>query len=944
MSKVFVNKKTSSMFYLDDGSSPFDIPGDSCQIELDSTATLSPNESPRSAASLEKSWEILHRNRNRPLNTDMIPNFSHMSLMEIESGRPEVSTVGKRASSVVCNIKVEKPLSGYLLKMGNNGWIKLRKERFFKYNPDTGKLSYYRNSSEHIPLGTIPISQATFTYNVDQIEKCQFQINIANRTYDLQAKNEHEMMMWLKQLQLKRKEYISQENDILTESSKFAAEENNSPNNINNFVPNPDPLKEPLKRNRGHSHSSHEFSLASAYDENPTGLWNKLKPSAAKAATIQRVNSSQFSSAFSKKDGSAQGPCDKCQEQQKKISCQQGDIELLTQQLADKCEVIKILQNGLRTLDIQKRTISTAMEYMSTDVSGRRKPSRCVDEGKAELSQRLQDLNREIETLNEEKSSTEKDNQGLRDELHRLEEILQAKENVVLSLAREIYSLEHTGESPPVDIVLLNREPTLQERMLEAKKQINAYKTNTEFMKQEVDDLLSLHKQKEENLDLLRDQYSNLEAEHDKLKGKYLILLKELNKPTASNFLDSELLNDMLREALNETRFRTATISLNDHLNFQEYDPYGFAYFDFDMTSEQKESLIKSYLKTLHDNKLEESQHAEKWNAYVHRTGRRENFPATKELKDLIRFGIPQTFRKELWKSMIHKHVLKTQIDIDESYYKNLLELSQGQTAAIKQVQLDLLRTLPNNKHFKREDSGGIKKLNRVLLAFSYHNPRIGYCQGINRIAAILLLLLDEFDAFLGMVAILDVIMPQDYYTNRLVDSQADQRVFNDLLSEKLPRLSNYLQKENLDISLITFNWFFTVFVDGFPPDLMFRIWDCFLSEGCKILFRYSLAFFKMHEDKLLLFQPACYFKLVKELSESTFDSRRLCYIAFYELNPLSTRDINRKRGFHQFEVKHEIREMDDRRESAMRALKERESVVVRMSELENGEEIYNSD
>ena len=944
MSKVVSNKKTSCMFYLEDAPSPFDIPGDTCKLELDSTSTLSPNESPRSAASLEQSWEILHRNRNKSLNADMIPNFNHMSLTEIESGRPEVSTVGKRLSSVISN-KVEKPLCGYLLKMGNNGWIKLRKERFFSYKPDTGKLCYFRSACDHIPLGSIPISQATFTYNVDQIEKCQFQINIANRTYDLQAKNEQEMIYWLKQLQLKRKEYISLENDILTESCKIAAEENPSPNKANLCLLDPEIPNDSIKRNRVHSHSSHDFSMPPGYDDNSAGLWNKLRPSGSKAATIQRFNSGQFISGFSKKDGSAQGSCEKCQEQQKKISCQQGDIELLTQQLADKCEVVKSLQNGMRTLDVQKRSITSAMEYLSTEVSGRKRPSRGLEENREELSRRLQDLNKECETLNEEKCTTERENQSLRDELHRMEEIMQAKENVVLSLTKEIYSLEHTGERPPQDAVLLNREPTLQERLHESKKQVNAYKTNTDFMKQEVDDLLSLQKQKEENLDLLRDQYSNLEAEHEKLKGKYLILLKELNKPTASNFLDSELLNNMLREALNENRLRTATLSLNDHLNFQEYDPYGFAYFDFDMTPEQKEALIKSYLKTLHDNKLDESQHSEKWNAYVHRTGRRENFPASKELKDLTRFGIPQSFRKELWKSMIKKHVLKTQIDIDEAYYKNLLELSQGQTAAIKQVQLDLLRTLPNNKHFKREDSEGVKKLNRVLLAFSYHNPRIGYCQGINRIAAILLLLLDEYDAFLGMVAIIDVIMPQDYYTNKLLDSQADQRVFNDLLSEKLPRLYGYLQKENLDISLITFNWFFTVFVDGFPPDLMFRIWDCFLSEGCKILFRFSLAFFKMYEDKLLLFQPASYFKLVKELSESTFDSRRLCHIAFYELNPLATRDISRKRQFHQMEVKHEIREMDERRESAMRALKERESmVVVRMSELDNGEEIYNSD
>lgn len=933
MTRLSISKKNSAMFYVgeQDPPSPFEIPGDTCKIGVESPSPLSPADSSPSA-SLEESWEVLHRRRNRSLNADMIPCFNNLSLTEIESGRSEASVGGKRLSTAVATNKVGRPLCGYLQKMGNNGWIKLRKERWFKYNPETGKLSYFRNNTDYIPLGSIPISQATFTYNVEQIEKCQFLIHTADRIYDLQAKNEMEMMGWLRELQMKRKEFITQENSILTESCKVT-EDFESPKKVEHWLePN---ASKSVKRNRGHSHSSHDFSHTNTSHENFSGLSTLFKGYTSKYSTIVRMNSNNIGGIL-KKDGSLEGACDRCQENQKVINGLQGEIGLLNQQLTDKCEVIKALQSAMRSLDIQYRSVSAVFENNDSDVKRKR--------SKQDLSEILRDLNKEIEVLREEKSCSEKENQDLQDQLQAYEEIKQAKENVILSLTKEIYSLEHTGEAPPVDAILLNHEPTLQERVHEYKQQINAYKTNTEFMRQEVDDILSLHRQKEENLDLLRDQFSNLEAEHEKMKGKYLILLKELNKPTASSFLDSELLNNMLKEALNETRTRTSTVSLNDHFAFQEYDPYGFAYFDLEMSSEQKEVLVKSYLKTLHDNKLEESQHNEKWNTYVHRTGRRENFPQNKELKELIRFGIPQTFRKEVWRSMISKHISKTQIEIDECYYKNLLELSQGQTAAVKQVQLDLLRTLPNNKHFRREDSEGIKKLKRVLLAFSYHNPRIGYCQGINRIAAILLLLLDEFDAFLGMVAIIDVLMPKDYYTDKLLDSQADQRVFNDFLAEKLPRLSTYLQKECLDISLITFNWFFTVFVDGFPPDLMLRIWDCFLSEGCKILFRYSLAFFKMYEEKLLLFPASSYFKLVKELSESTFDSRRLCHIAFYELNPLATRDINKKRQLHQFDVKQEIKEMDARRESAMKAYKERESIVVRMSELENVEEVYNSD
>lgn len=45
------------------------------------------------------------------------------------------------------------------------------------------------------------------------------------------------------------------------------------------------------------------------------------------------------------------------------------------------------------------------------------------------------------------------------------------------------------------------------------------------------------------------------------------------------------------------------------------------------------------------------------------------------------------------------------------------------------QIQLDLLRTLPNNQYYEKLNSDGIPRLRNVLLAFSLHKPDVGYCQ-----------------------------------------------------------------------------------------------------------------------------------------------------------------------------------------------------------------------
>ena len=44
-------------------------------------------------------------------------------------------------------------------------------------------------------------------------------------------------------------------------------------------------------------------------------------------------------------------------------------------------------------------------------------------------------------------------------------------------------------------------------------------------------------------------------------------------------------------------------------------------------------------------------------------------------------------------------------------------------------VELDLLRTLPGNKHYEHILAGNVPKLRRVLLAFAQHDPVTGYCQ-----------------------------------------------------------------------------------------------------------------------------------------------------------------------------------------------------------------------
>jgi TBC1 domain-containing protein 4 len=67
---------------------------------------------------------------------------------------------------------------------------------------------------------------------------------------------------------------------------------------------------------------------------------------------------------------------------------------------------------------------------------------------------------------------------------------------------------------------------------------------------------------------------------------------------------------------------------------------------------------------------------------------------------------------------------------------------------------LDLTRTFPNNKHYSQE-STLFNDLNNLLNVISVVFPTMGYCQGLNFICAVVLLKLQQEQAYLFLYAVL---------------------------------------------------------------------------------------------------------------------------------------------------------------------------------------------
>uniref|UniRef100_A0A8D0SQG4 TBC1 domain family member 2B n=1 Tax=Sus scrofa TaxID=9823 RepID=A0A8D0SQG4_PIG len=586
-------------------------------------------------------------------------------------------------------------------------------------------------------------------------------------------------------------------------------------------------------------------------------------------------------------------------------------------------ELVRLLQQTVRSSQYDKYfTSSRFCEGVPQDTLGLLHQK---DDQILGLSSQLERFTLDKESLQQEVKTLKSKVGELSEQLGMLMETIQAKDEVIMKLSRQLSECEGSVSSPTSTPSSPVAAPSGRDQLEldKLKDNLQGYKTQNKFLNKEILELSALRRNAERRERDLMAKYSSLEAKLCQIESKYLILLQEVKTPVCSEEQGParDVIAQLLEDALQvESPEHPEQAFVKPHL-VSEYDIYGFRTVPEDDEEEKLVAKVRALdLKTLYLTENQEVSTGVKWENYFASTMNREMM-CSPELKNLIRAGIPHEHRSKVWKWCVDLHTRKFKDSTQPGYFQNLLQKAlEKQNPASKQIELDLLRTLPNNKHYSCPTSEGIQKLRNVLLAFSWRNPDIGYCQGLNRLVAVALLYLEQEDAFWCLVTIVEVFMPRDYYTKTLLGSQVDQRVFRDLMSEKLPRLHTHFEQYKVDYTLITFNWFLVVFVDSVVSDILFKIWDSFLYEGPKVIFRFALALFKYKEEEILKLQDSMsIFKYLRYFTRTILDARKLISISFGDLNPFPLRQIRNRRAYHLEKVRLELTELEAIREDFLR-------------------------
>ncbi|KAJ7595099.1 rab-GTPase-TBC domain-containing protein [Mycena floridula] len=254
----------------------------------------------------------------------------------------------------------------------------------------------------------------------------------------------------------------------------------------------------------------------------------------------------------------------------------------------------------------------------------------------------------------------------------------------------------------------------------------------------------------------------------------------------------------------------------------------------------------------------EELQHSEGLIGFA-QLGLSSNRDERKEFDRLIRRGVPLVYRSKIWLECSGGLEMR-----EPGLFRDLLAADDTSGGVLAEIEKDVGRTMPLNVFFGG-DGAGVDKLRRVLTAYSRRNPAVGYCQGMNLITSTLLLVhADEEEAFWVLCALVERILPEDFFSPSLLPSRACPLVLLDYVEESIPKLFAHLTDLGVDLPAICFSWFLSLFTDCLPVETLFRVWDLFLVDGLDVLYRMALGILLGNEQELLACNsiPAVYVAL----------------------------------------------------------------------------------
>ncbi|KAI3367072.1 hypothetical protein L3Q82_009275 [Scortum barcoo] len=275
----------------------------------------------------------------------------------------------------------------------------------------------------------------------------------------------------------------------------------------------------------------------------------------------------------------------------------------------------------------------------------------------------------------------------------------------------------------------------------------------------------------------------------------------------------------------------------NFHL-YKVIDRFGFVH----------ENELPSYDSVEEKQKHMEVERTTKWLKMLKSWDKYKN---SEKLVRRIYKGIPLQLRGEVWCLLLDVPKIKEE---KKDFYEKLKARARGHSPDIRQIDLDVNRTYRDHIMFMHRYDVKQQALFHVLTAYSMYNTEVGYCQGMSQITALLLIYMNEEDAFWALVKLLSgqKHAMHGFFVPGFPKLMRFQEHHDRILKKMIPKLKQHLDNQEVFTSLYTMKWFFQCFLDRTPFTLTLRIWDIYILEGERLLPAMSYTILKLHKKHLM--------------------------------------------------------------------------------------------